>query len=120
MSMDLTKKTFTYTPEQIIAGATIPITTAVKEAASNLALGAPVLLDANGKADKVVESGGSVDTSALYGIVADSAASGEDVVIWLTGEFYADALALEDDVTVADLEVPFRNIGIFLKGTTNP
>ena len=36
-------------------------------------------------------------------------------MIYLTGEFFADALALETGVTAAGLEVAFRNIGIFLK-----
>lgn len=115
MSMDLTKQTFTYEPEYLIAGTNIRITTAVKETAANLETGAPVLLDASGKAAKVTASGGTVTTTGLYGIVADSAASGEDVVIYLTGEFFADKLALESGVTAADLEVAFRNIGIFLK-----
>ena len=120
MSMDLSKQTFTYTPEYLIAGSTIRITTAVKEAAANLSKGAPVILDGNGKAAKVT-SGGSIST--LYGIVADDAKSGEDAVIYLTGEFFSDALALETGVTAASLEVAFRNIGIFLKdggATVNP
>lgn len=111
MSMDLTKQTFTYEPEYLIAGTTIPITTAVKEAAADLKTGAPVLLDASGKAAKVT----SAEATGLYGIVADSAASGADVVIYLTGEFFADKLDLESGVTAAGLEVAFRNIGIFLK-----
>jgi hypothetical protein len=115
MSMDLEVKTFSCAPEYLIAGTTIRITTAVKEAAADLEKGAPVLLNASGKAAKVTASGGSVTTTGLYGIVADSAASGEDVVIYLTGEFFADALTLEEDVTAADLEVAFRDIGIFLK-----
>ena len=90
--------------------------------------GAPVVEGASitanvvksGKAAKVTASGGTVTTTGLYGIVADSAASGEDVVIYLTGEFFADKLALESGVTAADLEVAFRNIGIFLKGAANP
>ena len=43
------------------------------------------------------------------------AKSGEDAVIYLTGEFFADELALAEHVKAADLEVPLRNIGIFLK-----
>ena len=35
-------------------------------------------------------------------------------MIALTGEFFADSLALEADVKAKDLEVPFRNLGIFL------
>lgn len=54
-------------------------------------------------------------TEGLYGITADSAKNGEDAVIYLTGEFFADELVLPQNVTAAALEVPLRNIGIFLK-----
>ena len=112
MSMELEKQTFSTSPEYLIAGSTIRITTGVKEAAANLDKGAPVILDSSGKAAKVTTSTGA---TGLYGIVADSAKSGADVVVYLTGEFFADALVLETGVTAATLEVPFRNIGIFLK-----
>ena len=61
-----------------------------------------------------------MDTTGIYGIVADDAASGDDVVIYLTGEFITDALVLEDVVTAADIEVALRDIGIFLKESVNP
>lgn len=111
MSMDLAKKSFTYTPEYLIAGTTIRITTAIKEAASALKTGAVVKLDGNGKAAKVTAN---TDTG-IYGIVADDVAQGDDAVIYLTGEFFADALALETGVTAAGLEIKLRDIGIFLK-----
>lgn len=60
-------------------------------------------------------SGGTVTTTGLCGIVADSAASGRGRCDLPDGEFFADKLALESGVTAADLEVAFRNIGIFLK-----
>lgn len=41
MSMDLTKQTFTYEPEYLIAGTNIRITTAVKEAAADLETARP-------------------------------------------------------------------------------
>ena len=53
MSMDLAKKSFSTTPEYLIAGVAIGITTDVKAAASALTKGAPVKLDDNGKAAKV-------------------------------------------------------------------
>lgn len=109
--MDLAKKTFSTAPEYLIAGATIAITTEVKVAASDLAKGAPVKLDSNGKAAKIT----STSDTGIYGIVADSAKSGEEAVIYLTGEFFADALVFETGITAADLEIAFREIGIFLK-----
>ena len=54
-------------------------------------------------------------TAGLYGIATEDFKTGKDAVIYLTGEFFADRLALETGVTAASLEVAFRNIGIFLK-----
>ena len=59
--------------------------------------------------------GGAKSSKHLYGIAAEDAASGEDAVVYLTGEFFADGLALPDGVAAADIEVALRNIGIFLK-----
>ena len=53
--------------------------------------------------------------TGIYGIVADDVAQGEDAVIYLTGEFFEDALELESGVTAAGLEIKLRDIGIFLK-----
>lgn len=111
MSMNLARQDFATEPEYLIAGTTIRITTAAKTAGEDLETGVPVIL-ADGTVTAVTADGG---TDGLYGITADSAASGEEVVIYLTGEFFADALALADDVSSDDLEVPFREIGIFLK-----
>ncbi|MBE6014723.1 MAG: hypothetical protein E7241_05080 [Lachnospiraceae bacterium] len=115
MSMDLARQDFAMTPDYLLAGTTIPVITAVKTAASALAAGAPVKLNSSGKAAKVTESSGTVSVEGLYGIAADSAKQNEDVTIYLTGEFFADKLAYEENVTAADVEVAFRNIGIFLK-----
>jgi len=120
MAMDLAKQSFAYEPEYLIAGTNIPIETKAMTSASALALGAPVIIDANGKAAKLqaTESSGSysVDTSALYGIAAEAAsAANKPVMVYLTGEFFADKLELEDNVTVADIDVAFRKLGIFLK-----
>ena len=53
--------------------------------------------------------------AALYGIATEDFKADEEAVIYLTGEFFADRMALETGVTAASLEVAFRNIGIFLK-----
>ena len=39
----------------------------------------------------------------------------KEVPVYLTGEFFAAGLALPNNVTVDDVEVPLRNLGIFLK-----
>ena len=113
MSMNLAKENYAFNPDHLIAG-NYPIQTAVKTAAEAIAAGAPVILGVSGLTN-VVKEGGSVSTTGLYGIAADSAAQGDDVVVYLTGEFFADALALKENVAVTDVEVPFRNLGIFLK-----
>lgn len=112
MSMNLTPEKFSYEPEYLLAGTDIRVTTAIKKAAATLKAGAPVKLDGSGKAAPVEKADG---TTGLYGIATEDFKSGEDAVIYLTGEFFADHLALETGVTAASLEVAFRNIGIFLK-----
>lgn len=110
MSMDLERKTFQCEPEYLIAGTTIRITTAVKEAGADLEAHTPVVL-----ADGKVSALPSAEATGIYGITANSAKSGEDAVIYLTGEFFADALVLPENLTADSIEVPLRNIGIFLK-----
>lgn len=111
MSMNLAKQTYAYEPQRLIAGVDIGITTAVKEAGADLKPGAPVLL-AEGKVSPVTST---TDLSGLYGICSEDFKSGEEAVIYLCGEFWADALALEDGVTAAALELPLRKMGIYLK-----
>ena len=57
----------------------------------------------------------TVTTTGLYGILAEDVASGEDGIVYLSGEFFADALVLPANATAADVEVPLRNLGIYLK-----
>lgn len=115
MGMDLEVKKFELNPDYFIAGTTIRITTAVKKAGEALKAHTPVVLSAAGEVTAVKNGGSAVVTTGIYGITADSAVAGKDAVIYLTGEFFADALVLETGVTAADVEVPLRNIGIFLK-----
>lgn len=48
-------------------------------------------------------------------MVSDSAEADKEVPIYLTGEFFAAGLVLPKNVSVDDVEVPLRNLGIFLK-----
>lgn len=117
MSMNLAKKTFSTQPDYLIAG-NAEIVTAVKEASAALKRGAPVVLS-DGKLAAISVSGSSapytVNTTGLYGILAEDVASGEDGIVYLSGEFFADALVLPANATAADVEVPLRNLGIYLK-----
>ena len=114
MSMDLAQKTFTCSGKHLIAG-TAKIVTATKETAVDLKCGAPVVLDASGKLAAITATEGKVTTDGLYGIMAEDAVGGEAGIVYLSGEFFADALVLPDGASVSDVEVALRNIGIFLK-----
>ncbi len=70
---------------------------------------APVIKTADGISEATAD--GLAD---LYGIAADDSTDG-GVVCCLTGEFFADALPLQDGVTVEALKPAFRKLGIFLK-----
>ena len=108
MSMDLAKKTYSTTPDYFIAGTTVGIVTAAKEASAAIAAHNLVLMD-GGKVKPLaaVDSSNALNVTGLYGIAAEDAASGK--------EFFAEGLALPDGVAAADIEVALRNIGIFLK-----
>lgn len=108
MSMNLAPEKFSCSPEYLLAGTDIRVTTA----AADLKAGAPVKLNSAGKVAPVAKADG---VTGLYGIATEDFKSGENAVIYLTGEFFADRLALETGVTAASLEVAFRNIGVFLK-----
>ena len=75
------------------------------------------ILIADGKVKPIAEpaSAGTAVLTGLYGITADSADANKEVPVYLTGEFFADGLVLPNNVSVDDVEVPLRNLGIFLK-----
>ncbi len=110
MSMDLGVKTFRHEPEYFEAGPH-PVAKAVKKAAADLAAHAPVALDDSGKLVAVT----AANKANIYGLLPEAAAANEEAVVYLTGDFFADSLELEDGVTAADIEVDLRKIGIFLK-----
>ena len=112
--MDYSVKEFEYVPGHFIAGSTIGTVAKVKTAAADVKAHAPVVI-ADGKIKPLAAGAeGKVDTAGIYGITAQAGATGTDVPVLLTGEFFADALALEAGVTAADIEVALRGIGIFL------
>ncbi len=110
MSMDLGVKTFRHDPEYFEAGPH-PVAKAVKTAAADLAAHAPVALDDGGKLVAVT----SANKGSIYGLLPEGAEADKEAVVYLTGDFFADSLALEEGVTAADIEVELRKIGIFLK-----
>lgn len=110
MSMDLSVQKFSTDPRYFEAG-DYPVAKAVKVAATDLAAHAPVALDGDGKLVAVT----SANKANVYGLLPDSIRAGEEGPVYLTGEFFADSLALEDGVTAADIETDLRKINIFLK-----
>ena len=111
MGMDLERKVYSTSPEYFIADTVIPIATSLKEAGEGLKAHAPVALTTENKLAAVTTK----NIANLYGLVPDAATAGEDAVVYLTGDFFADSLALEEGVTTADVEIALRKIGIFLK-----
>ena len=109
MSMDLGVKKFSTAPQYFEAG-DYPIAKAVQVAGEELEAHAPVALE-SGKLVKVTSS----NKDKVYGLLPDSVRADEEGPVYLTGEFFADSLALEDGVKAADIEIELRNIGIFLK-----
>ena len=110
MSMDLEVKTYRYEPSHFEAGVG-PVAKSVKVAAEDLDAHAPVALNDSGKLEAVTKE----NLDKIYGLLPDSARANEEAPVYLTGEYFADSLALEDGVSAADIEVALRNIGIFLK-----
>lgn len=116
MSMDLARKDFSTAPEYFIAGTDIGIAKTSKTASEAVEAHAPVLI-ADGKVKPIAApaSASTAVLTGLYGITADSAEANKEVPVYLTGEFFAHGLALPNNVSVDDVEVPLRNLGIFLK-----
>ncbi|MBD5117616.1 MAG: hypothetical protein HDT37_00585 [Clostridiales bacterium] len=70
---------------------------------------APVIQTADGISEATADGLGD-----LYGVAAADSTDG-GVVVYLTGEFFADGLTLPDGVTVEALKPAFRKLNIFLK-----
>lgn len=118
------------TPVNFFAG-DFPVVTAVGKVAAGktVAQYAPVKLTDGGiepvvKVEASAADSGSTTpaksefentTAGIYGIAAVAADATEDIVVYLTGEFFTDALNIPEDVTADTLKKAFRNIGIFLK-----
>lgn len=111
MGMDLARKDFSTAPEYFLAGATIGVAKAVKVAGKDIPAHSPVVVGEDGTLTAVTKA----TVASVYGLLPEAAAADEEAVVYLSGEYFADSLALPEGVTVADLEIPLRKIGIFLK-----
>ncbi|MCH5195965.1 MAG: hypothetical protein J1F28_04590 [Oscillospiraceae bacterium] len=67
------------------------------------------------------EEPGATGANALDNIIGISAEepSGDEVVYYATGEFFAEGLILPDGVTAADIKPACRKLGIFIKEMKN-
>ena len=110
MSMDLAVKSYRCDPKHFEAGVG-PVAKAVKVAAADIPAHAPVALNADGKLALLTAD----NKASAYGLTPDSIRADEEGPVWLTGEYFADSLVLPEGMTAADVEVPLRNIGIFLR-----
>lgn len=105
-----------YNPKMVHAGDYPVVTDSGTVAASNTILELmPVTLGTDGKLSAV-----TADTVAdVYGLAAENAEAGEEVVIYLTGQFFGDSIEIPTGTTPADFKAPFRKLGIFLVDTDN-
>lgn len=110
MGMNLKKQSFESGVDYLIAGTTIGVVSVEKEAGAAIKAKAPVAL-----VNKKVVPVTTDNIAKVYGIVPEAAENAEKIPVYLTGEFFADALTLEASVDADALELALRNIGIFLK-----
>lgn len=110
------EKLESYSPKMVHAGG-FPVVTDSGTVASGETIHElmPITLGADGKIKAV-----TADTIAdVYGLAAENAEEGEEVVYYLTGEFFGSAIEVPVGKTAADFKAPFRKIGIFLVDTDN-
>lgn len=102
--------TATHTPDNFNAGGYPVVTDSdTIKAGANIRKRAPLVKGENG-----IEEAGAETLDKIIGIAADVPSGGE-VVYYLTGEYFADAIVLPDGVTVEALKPALRKLGIFLK-----
>ena len=109
--MEGKEKLGSYTPKMVHAG-DFPVVTDSGTVASGETIHElmPITLAADGKIKAVTD---------VYGLAAENAEEGEEVVYYLTGEFFGSAIEVPVGKTAADFKAPFRKIGIFLVDTDN-
>lgn len=103
------EKLESYSPKMVHAG-DFPVVTDSGTVASGETIHElmPITLGADGKIKAV-----TADTVAdVYGLAAENAEEGEEVVYYLTGEFFGSAIEVPVGKTAADFKAPFRKIGI--------
>lgn len=102
--------TLTYAPDNFFAGE-FPIVkdSGTIKTGTTVRKHAPIIMGDTG-----IEEVTAATLANIVGIAADEPNGGE-VVYYLTGEFFADAITLPDGVAVETLKPALRKLGIFLK-----
>lgn len=100
------------TPKNFFAGdfPTVPETGTANAAIKEYA---PVMIDTVND-NKIIPVTKGSEASAI-GIAAAAAGNGEPVTYYMTGEFFADALALESGADLAKIKEALRKVSIFLR-----
>lgn len=100
------------TPKNFFAGdfPTVPETGTANAAIKEYA---PVMIDAAND-NKIIPVAKGNEANAI-GIAAAAAGNGEPVTYYMTGEFFADALALESGADLAKIKEALRKVSIFLR-----
>lgn len=105
-----------YTPKMVHAGdypvVTDSGTVATGESIIELM---PVTLNTDGE----LKAATSDTVAEVYGLAAENAEAGQEVVYYLTGQFFGDSIKVPTGTTAADFKAPFRKLGIFLVDTDN-
>lgn len=99
-----------YEPKNFFAG-DFDTLTETGTAGAAVAEYAPVMKDASGNIVTIT----SADKAKVVGIAAAAAAKDEPVVYYMTGEFFADALAMPTGVKAEDIKDDLRKLSIFLR-----
>lgn len=107
-------------PKNFLAGdfPTLPETGIAGEALEEYM---PVTKNSDGKIVAVAPASGTESSPVpstvgnVIGITAAAAAKDEPAVYYMTGEFFAEALAVPDGVEIEELKDAFRKISIFLR-----
>lgn len=97
-------------PKNFFAG-DFPTLPETGTAGEKLAEHTPVMAGEDGNIVAVTKAA----AEKVVGITAEAAESGEPVVYYMTGEFFADAITLPDGVTIEDIKDSLRKLSIFLR-----
>lgn len=100
------------TPKNFFAG-DFPTVPETGTANADIKEYAPVMID-TANDNKIIPVAKESEASAI-GIAAAAAGNGEPVTYYMTGEFFADALALESGADLAKIKEALRKVSIFLR-----